>query len=225
MEESKGNADSPLPSKPELEVRYLQKQLAKLEHELLELKNASTLERSARRFSPFIPLLTASLGIAAFCFGVYQYIQAENKSRELRETEISKQHDERTRAIEAATLESQRAATDTLWREQLSLYLKASENAALVATSGDEDTRAKAEAQFWMLYWGPMGAVEDLTLFGQIEEAKIEAAMVAFGNELKTSPRDQGRLKSKSLNLAHTIRNGIKGVFEVKGAKLSSEKR
>src|SRR5262249_40437108 len=90
--------------------------------------------------------------------------------------------------------------------------------AALIATTEDEGTRKAAEARFWVLYWGPLAAVEDVGVKIQ-GNPKIEVAMVNFGEEIKKKPeeRDKGTMQSLSLKLAHAIKEAIKPAFDVTG--------
>jgi hypothetical protein len=76
-----------------------------------------------------------------------------------------------------------------------------------VATARDARETARAERDFWMLYWGPLAVVEDVGL--EKKPAAIEAAMVKFGAAMKERPpsTDRRDLERLSLALAHAIRD------------------
>ena len=88
--------------------------------------------------------------------------------------------------------------------EQLRLAFEASDTAARLATETDAGEWEAARQNFWRLYWGPLGIVEDRA---------VEAAMVALGSVV---PREPGTpalpmrsLEQPSLRLAHAARNLI----------------
>lgn len=91
--------------------------------------------------------------------------------------------------------------------EQLRLCFEASDTVARLATETDAAKWEEARKNFWRLYWGPLGIVEDRAL---------ESAMVDLG---KMVPRQQGQpgdyqlpmdsLARPSLALAHATRDLI----------------
>jgi Nucleotidyltransferase domain len=118
------------------------------------------------------------------------------------------------------TLETAR----TFWEAQLRLYLRAAEAAATVATARDRKDSVKAESDFWILYWGPLAAVEDVGL--EKKTAAIEAAMVKFGaalNQRESNP-DRRELERLSLALAHAIRDAVGPAFELQAAPATQER-
>ena len=72
---------------------------------------------------------------------------------------------------------------------------EAVETVSFIATS--DPTAAKTKVtRFWQLYWGVMGLVEN---------EKVTAAMIAFGQALQAS-ESPDVLKGKSLTLSHACR-------------------
>jgi hypothetical protein len=135
------------------------------------------------------------LAVGGFLFAVYQY-QGQIKENE---RQLLKE------------------AAKPFWDEQIKLYLRSAQAAATIATSRDEATKAQAEEDFWILYWGPLAAVEDV---GTAKNA-VEAAMVDFGKYLKETAknaRDRLILENRSLNLAHVVRQAIGPSFDLKAA-------
>lgn len=82
---------------------------------------------------------------------------------------------------------------------QLELYGEAAKVAARIATTDDEKELGEATTRFWQLYWGELALVED---------RDVEAAMVAFGEAMKTSAK-KAQQQSLSLDLAHAIRRSL----------------
>jgi hypothetical protein len=81
---------------------------------------------------------------------------------------------------------------------QLELYTETSRVAAILATAEDPKTMETARARFWQLYWG------ELTL---VENAEVEAAMVALGTALSNNERND--IQHASLNLAKAFRASL----------------
>lgn len=88
--------------------------------------------------------------------------------------------------------------------EQLKLAFEASDTAARLATETDAAKWEAARQNFWRLYWGPLGIVED---------RGVEAAMVALGRVVPPAPGTPGlpmrSLEQPSLQLAHAARDLI----------------
>jgi hypothetical protein len=82
-------------------------------------------------------LLTAILAVAGFWVGLIQYFrqQAQTESQ-------------RTDAVHQRSEELRREAAKPFWDSQLQLYLRASEAAATIATSSDQEAVSRAEQQF-----------------------------------------------------------------------------
>jgi hypothetical protein len=110
-----------------------------------------------------------------------------------------------------------------LWEKQLALYFAASEAAAILATSQDEEKRKQAEADFWQLYYGPLAVVEDAGA-KKPEESQVEAAMVKFGKCLNGEDVcSKKEIHNRSLTLAHSIRDSIGKSWDVKLADLKGK--
>ncbi len=87
---------------------------------------------------------------------------------------------------------------------QIKYYFEAAETATQIPRTTDSSAREKLIRRFWQLYWGPLGVVED---------PEVEAAMVAYGRQLKRDPRDAAKLETLSLGLAHACRSSLKRLW------------
>ncbi len=233
-----GAQEDPMLEKLKLEVKYLGSQNEKLAFEINELKGEGAW---VRRVNKLLPVITGLVAVAGFWFGIIQYLRAESASLAQRKESETASLTQRQEA-EKARVEQQKAADDVfrrelkretakpLWDKQLSLYIEATETAAIIATGKDSAKQDRAEQRFWELYWGPLAAVEDIGIVKQ-DSAAIEAAMVRFGTELKKKPEDrqEGLLKERCLELAHSVRTAIAPTFDVeaadlvKGAKMTNQ--
>ncbi len=104
---------------------------------------------------------------------------------------------------------------------QGNLCNSAAEHAARLASTLDLATWKKSREDFWMLYWGPLAIVEDVE---SRADNRVETAMVAYGNALKTidpaaPPLPVSALEQPALNVAHACRDllGAKWNFGVLG--------
>ena len=204
-------------NKHDLEIQNLRQQNDKLTIEIQTLKATAPAGRWEGRISRFNPVVTALIGVAAFTFGVIQYIRAETASRKQRAEEQFKT----LKADELARIEAKREALKPLWDKQIDLYMDAAETAATIALTDDEEVRTTSEKRFWILYWGPLAAIEDLTL-ALDSPPEIEQAMVSFGEACKKpfAQRDKNQMKQLSLKLAHAIRKALPKSFDVQAAEL-----
>lgn len=87
----------------------------------------------------WVKVLSILGGVIAFCWGVIQFVAAQNAQAE-------------TRRIEA---------TKPFLERQLKLYTEATQAAATLATSKKDDELDAASKKFWSLYWGELALVED----------------------------------------------------------------
>jgi hypothetical protein len=105
-------------------------------------------------------------------------------------------------------------------KKQLELCCLASETAAQLATETDPVEWEKARKQFWRLYWGQLGIVED---------EKVESAMVILGNLVPIVPEPprlpMSELKSGSLALAHAARDLMAESWKVRLLPLPGKTR
>jgi len=90
-------------------------------------------------------------------------------------------------------------------RQQLELVFEASEKVSVLANSTDPQTWKDAHDRFWVLYWGPLGLVED---------RNVESCMVKAGNIVPkpgaaTPPLPLTALQDTSLKLSHAARDLI----------------
>jgi hypothetical protein len=107
-------------------------------------------------------IVTTLGGIIVFGGGLYQYIST-----------------------------SSHTARQPFLEKQTALCFQASEQAARLATTVDQDQWKNSWSEFWMLYWGPLAIVEDVS--GQKESgqkesiyAKVAPSMIQFGTKIKT---------------------------------------
>jgi hypothetical protein len=109
--------------------------------------------------------------------------------------------------IQTAQLEAKKP----YFSKHLDLCSQVTDDAATIATTSDPKKKKGATEDFWRLYWGPMGTVE---------EGGVEKAMVAFGDCLQGKCREDQDLTQLSLALAHKCRSEISHHFELKLAPL-----
>src|SRR5262249_17261760 len=106
-----------------LELQHLQVEVEKLSLEVAALRSSTFWYRTIGRY---LPLLTAILAVAGFWVGLFQYFRQQ--------TETERQ---RADAVQQRSEELRREAAKPFWDSQLQLYLRASEAAAIIATSSD----------------------------------------------------------------------------------------
>ena len=107
--------------------------------------------------------------------------------------------------------------------KQLQQYFDVSVAASKIATTKKPDVRAQAEADFWVLYWGPLAVVEDASLY--TPGGEVEGAMVRFGDCLDPqAPCSDDELKVRSLDIAHSCRISFGASWDIKFAKLKPRK-
>ena len=216
-----GSDVNPQSAKVELEVDYVRRQIEKLSFEIDELKRARSLEGRVKSLAPLYGTVIGLLGLWA---GFYQFLQTTRLAYQQLDHARLTQEAQQKFATEVSLRESLRETAKPLWEKRLSLYIEATEKAALIATATDDGSRLDAEARFWVLYWGPLAAVEDIRP-GNEQEAVIEKKMVEFGRLLAAKPadRDKGKLQQASLELAHAVRGSIIPAFDVQGANAANK--
>jgi hypothetical protein len=182
------------PDKAQLELQKLSLEVQRLSYEVRE-KGRTGFSGGVAKFSP---LLATLLALSGFLFGVFQYTRQQVATRQA--------------AIETRDQEFMRP----LWQQQLTLYFKASELVATIATTPDAATRRAAEADFWKLYEGPLIVVESQNLSG---------AMKAFGTCLTANPRcDEAELRRLSRELSSVIQQDIQGATALRLSEFSKNK-
>src|SRR5262245_60893396 len=128
---------------------------------------------------------SALLAALTFLFGVATYLHQQNKQAEALsrqrdvEAEQRKLEEQNAQENRKQTLERRdRELSQRFREEQFSLYQKAIDAAALLATRGPstKDAAVKSALQdFWTLYWGKLSMVES---------KEVVTAMVDFGTGL-----------------------------------------
>lgn len=184
-------------TKLELEIEQLRRENERLDFELRNLRGEAPDLQKIRFYLPVLSWLISGLAIVA---SIATYIVTQRSERESRQLEL------------------RREAARPFWEKQLPLYLEAAEKAAFIAISENEKSRREAAERYWVLYWGPLAAVEDVGL--SKPEPKVETAMVKFGELLTpdiTNNREE--LRRASLELAHAIRDAADPAFQIKPSK------
>src|SRR5260370_7510246 len=115
-----------------------------------------------------------------------------------------------TYALQAATAELE--AKKPFYSKHLDLCSEASVAAATIATSKDPEKKKAAAEDFWRLYWGPLGMVE---------EREVEGAMVPFCNCLHGTCEKTPSILS--LHLPHSCRTEISRHFALSLPELSKK--
>ena len=154
----------------------------KLSREAADKERLSGLEFMLR----VLPAITVLVTVLGFVFTVWQYRSEQNKNRIAALQQSEKDNET-----------AQRAYMKPLLEKQQQLYFEAATAAATIASTHDPVERRKAEANFWVLYWGPLVMVE-----GQ----DVSGAMKRFGNCLSGADKCNDEvLKQRSLALASTL--------------------
>jgi hypothetical protein len=235
----------PQGAREQLELDHLRAQNANLllvnQKLALELGKLQKPPDWATRVKQYLPLITAALAVAGFWGGIWSYIAAEHE----RAAELGKAAaHERQQAADAekARLEQQKRADAAfrssllretarpLWEKRLALYIEAADVAATIATAEPGGpARKKAETRFWVLYYGPLAAVEDTNpvIIDPVkrEEWTVAKAMVKFGDALHENPNKPtpSELRDLALDLARVIRASLMPWFlESKGGPSSA---
>jgi hypothetical protein len=194
---------------PDVEKSLLEKE--KLRTEIQDIRDKGNWEN---RITKHVPAITAIVAIGALSFGIYQFRAQQGEAFRRQESELKRANDAKEQEFRKP-----------FWEKQLHLYFDASEAASTLATSTDKRRIESAQERFWQLYWGPLAVVEDAGLdLEDDKDAKVEAAMVAFGNCLDgTDVCDQQEKRRRSLILAHTLRESIGKSWDVQMADLKGK--
>ena len=95
-------------------------------------------------------------------------------------------------------------AQKPFFEKQIEFYVDAMETVSKIATS---TSPAKDDVDhFWTIYWGRLAAVED---------AKVDSAMVLFGQKLMNKSSTAECLKKNSLLLAHCVKQSWADTWKV----------
>jgi hypothetical protein len=185
-------------SRESLELERLALENRKLRAELE--RRPSFWDRLQRISSSFAGLIA----IAAFLFGVWQYVQQQNKELAARDNEMRKQSAARDQDF-----------MKPLWERELATYLLASETVSTIAmVQGPK--RQEAIEKFWMLYRGP------LVIF---ETKALSSAMVDFGHCLDGTERcSESDLNDRALAVSSAIQVAIEQHAALRVSEFSRDK-
>ena len=95
--------------------------------------------------------------------------------------------------------------------KQLEISFEASDVAARLATETDPTKWEQARKEFWRLYWGPLGIVEDRA----VEKAMVALGMIVPKHPVENPELPMATLEGPSLRLAHATRKLILGSWKV----------
>jgi hypothetical protein len=154
---SEASAGETHASKDALDLERLALENRKLRVELERMK--PSVWDGVQRLSP---LLGGALAVAAFLFGVFQYVEQQGRELAAREHELERQAAARDQEF-----------MKPLWDRELATYFLTSETVATIARTTDAKKRRDAIEQFWQLYTGP------LVVF---ETKELSQAMIMFGD-------------------------------------------
>jgi hypothetical protein len=198
---SVGNAANPeRPDRDSLELERLALENRKLRAEL-DRTRPSVWDRIER----LSPLLGGALAVAAFLFGVLQYVQQQERELAARNNEVAKQAAARDQEF-----------MKPLWEREIATYFQASEAVATIATTRDEAVRRTAETEFWKLYHGPLVILETKDLSG---------AMQAFGNCLaKTEVCSDAEIRKRALAVSSAIQAALQEHADRRLSEFSKDK-
>jgi hypothetical protein len=216
----------------QLRLDHLRAEYAKLllenEKLTLELQKLQKAPPWTAHIKQFLPLVTALVAVGGFLLSLQAVANEAQKQRE-QIAEAAEAQRKQLADAEAARVREQQAADTAfrrslrretarpLWEKRLTLYLEAAEKAAIIATTDKGDpARIEAAKRFWILYWGPLAAIEDIDVADSSKEASIAKAMVKFGDALKEEEQPPKKLQDLSLALSRTIRDQLRPGFEVK---------
>ena len=193
-------ADHEYPTRDALELERLTLENRKLRTELDRLR--PNVWNLIQRMSP---LLGGVLAVAAFLFGVFQYLEQQQKELDTREHELEKQAAARDQEF-----------MRPLWEREIAAYFNASETVATIATSADAAERRAATEQFWKLYHGPLVILETKALSG---------AMVSFGRCLDgTESCSGGEVRNRALAVSSAIQQAIQEHANLRLSEFSKDK-
>lgn len=178
-------AGGPPPSGESLELEHLALENRKLDAELRRMPSMRW-----ERFQRIGPVFGGLITAAAFLFGVYQYVQQQDRALD----------------ASADALRKESAARDQefmrpLWERELATYFHTSEVVATMATTPAGAARKAAEAEFWRLYVGPLVI---------LETKPLSDAMVVFGHCFDgTEPCDDALLRHRALGVSTAIQQAV----------------
>jgi hypothetical protein len=197
-------------SRSEAELQKLRLEVQKLS---LDVANASRTSRFELllRFLPSATVLVAMLGLA---FTVWQYRVEQRNTREANDRQALKDSSERAAQAKKDTEAAQREFMKPLLEKQQALYFEAATVAAAIATTTDVAERRRAEARFWVLFWGPLVMVESQEVSGAMQTVSR-----CLTGEEKCSAE---MLKDRSLKLASTLETSMLKTWNAKPGEFTA---
>jgi hypothetical protein len=105
-------------------------------------------------------------------------------------------------------------------REQLKLVFEASEAVSKLATLTDAAEWEKARTDFWVLYWGPLGIVEDPA----VAKCMIKAGALVPRPGQPVPPLPLASLEPHSIRLSHAARDLVLDSWNVSLPPLQPER-
>jgi hypothetical protein len=188
------------PSKDALEVERLALENRKLKAELDRMR--PSVWDGIQRLSP---LLGSALAVAAFVFGVFQYLEQQDRELATRENELARQAAARDQEF-----------MKPLWERELATYFLTSETVATIVKTTDAVERRAAVDQFWRLYAGPLIILETRAL---------SSAMVSFGTCLEGTQSCSGQqLHDRGLAVSSAIQEAIQEHADLRLSEFSKDK-
>lgn len=163
----------------------------------MENSKLSMSEGAARFWTTVFAGVTAISLIAAGLYSLVQYFDAKDRERESRDKDRA--------ALQLQIRATSLAAKQAFNNKHLELCAEAAIAAGTVATTKNEAKKRMAQDDFWRLYWGPLGIVED---------SEVAAAMVAFGKCLE-GDCGQRPPRLRALDLAHACRVEVSRDFQI----------
>jgi hypothetical protein len=163
----------------------------------MDINKPSMGEGTARFWTAVFGGITAVGLVAAGVYTLFQYIDSKEKDRESRDKDRT--------ALQLQIATTSFAAKQAFNSKHLELCAQATGDAGTIGTSKDKGQLRLARDDFWRLYWGPLGIVE---------ESQVARAMVDFGACLD-GKRCDGQLTSLALNLAHACRAEVSNDFQL----------
>ena len=164
----------------------------------MENSKLSMSEGVARFWTTVFAGVTAVSLIAAGLYSLVQYFDAKDRERESRDKDRA--------ALQLQVQATALAAKQAFHNKHLELCAEATIAASTIATTKDESRKRAALDDFWRLYWGPLGIVED---------SEVEGAMVAFGECLEGNCGERPP-RLRALDLARACRVEVSRDFQVK---------
>jgi hypothetical protein len=216
-----GPADPTTAEKTILELQHLRNETEKLALEVETLRSSRWWDKV---IGHYLPIVTAFLAVAGFWWSVAQYHWQRLDDQKRQAKDESDAREKQAAADRDRAMQLKRDAARTFWDQQLKFYSRAVEDAAVIATTDNEELRKAKEDDFWVMYWGPLSSVEDVGMNQQSTPA-VEEAMVKFGKYLSEHPdaskRNKREMQLLALKLAHAMRNEAQPKFDLFATPIS----